>query len=104
MLVSGAGPAGLLFIQYLRRALDWDGPILVSEPNPLKRSLAERFGAEPLDPDVDIIEAVRDATAGRRVEYLIDASGAGELFRQIPGSSASRAPCSSTAMVTPASI
>ena len=85
VLVSGAGPAGLLFIQYLRKALDWDGPILVSEPNPLKRALAERFGAQPLDPDVDIVEAVRDGTAGRKVEFLIDASGAGDLFRQIPG-------------------
>ena len=85
VLVSGAGPAGLLFIQYLRKALDWDGPILVSEPNPLKRALAERFGAQPLDPDVDLVEAVRDGTAGRRVEFLIDASGAGDLFRQIPG-------------------
>jgi threonine dehydrogenase-like Zn-dependent dehydrogenase len=85
VFVSGAGPAGLLFVQYLRKALDWDGPVLVSEPNPLKRALAERFGAQPLDPDADLVEAVRDATGGRRVEYLIDASGAGELFRQIPG-------------------
>ena len=85
VLVSGAGPAGLLFIQYLRKALGWEGTILVSEPNTLKRSLARRFGAEPLDPAHDLVEAVRDRTGGRRVEYPIDASGAGELFRQIPG-------------------
>jgi L-iditol 2-dehydrogenase len=85
VLVSGAGPAGLLFVQYLRRGLGWDGTILVSEPNPLKRALAERFGAEPLDPSGDIVEEVRERTDGRRVELLIDASGAGVLFRQIPG-------------------
>jgi len=85
VLVSGAGPAGLLFIQYLRRALEWDGRILVSEPNPVKRALATACGAEALDPSVDVTEAVLAATSGRRVEYLIDASGAGALFRQIPG-------------------
>jgi threonine dehydrogenase-like Zn-dependent dehydrogenase len=85
VLVSGAGPAGLLFVQYLRQGLGWDGPILVSEPNPIKRALAERFGAEGLDPSGDIVEQVRERTDGRRVEYLIDASGAGVLFRQIPG-------------------
>ena len=85
VLVSGAGPAGLLFVQYLRQGLGWDGTILVSEPNPLKRALAGRFGAEPLDPSGDSVEEVRERTAGRRVELLIDASGAGVLFRQIPG-------------------
>jgi L-iditol 2-dehydrogenase len=85
VLVSGAGPAGLLFIQYLRNALGWDGAILVAEPNAVKRSLAERFGAEALDPADNLVEAVRERTEGRRVEYLIDASGAGELFNQIPG-------------------
>ena len=85
VLVSGAGPAGLLFIQYLRRALKWDGRILVAEPNPVKRMLATTCGAEALDPSVDVTEAVLAATSGRRVEYLIDASGAGVLFRQIPG-------------------
>jgi threonine dehydrogenase-like Zn-dependent dehydrogenase len=85
VLVCGGGPAGLLFVQYLRQALGWEGPILLSEPNALKRDLAARFGAEPLDPAIDIIDAVRERTAGRKVEYLIDASGAAEVFRAIPG-------------------
>jgi L-iditol 2-dehydrogenase len=87
VLVSGAGPAGLLFIQYLRQALGWQGRILVVDPNPMKRALARQFEAEPLDvdDDGDVIAAVQDATAGQRVEYLIDASGVGSLFREMPG-------------------
>jgi L-iditol 2-dehydrogenase len=85
VLVSGAGPAGLLFIQYLRTGLHWPGRVLVSEPNAIKRDLAVRFGAEPLDPSVDAVDAVLEATSGRRVELLIDASGAGILYRQVPG-------------------
>jgi threonine dehydrogenase-like Zn-dependent dehydrogenase len=85
ILISGAGPAGLLFIQYLRQALGWQGRILVAEPNERKRELARDFGADPLDASADVVEAVREATSGRRVEYLIDASGASAVFRQIPG-------------------
>jgi threonine dehydrogenase-like Zn-dependent dehydrogenase len=85
VLISGAGPAGLLFVQYLRNALGWQGRLLVTEPNAMKRALAVRFGADALDPSQDLIEAVGDATGGRRVEYVIDASGAGVLFKQIPG-------------------
>ena len=86
ILVCGAGPAGLLFIQYLRRVIGFDGALLVSEPNAWKRALAERFGAEALDPDAaDLVQQVHERTAGRRVELLIEASGSGAVFRQMPG-------------------
>lgn len=83
VLVCGAGPAGLLFVQYLRSVLGFQGTVLVLEPNERKRRLAERFGAEAIDP-ADPIEAVRDRTGGRRVELLIEATGSGPLFVSIP--------------------
>lgn len=87
ILICGAGPAGLLFMQYLRRVLGYDGLLLVSEPNGKKRKLAERFCAdEALDPQAcDLVEAVAEHTKGRSVEYLIEASGAGAVFHSIPG-------------------
>ncbi len=86
ILIGGAGPAGLLFTQYLRNVLGYDGLLLVSEPNARKRELAVRFGAEVIDPQaVDLVEAVQEKTSGRRVEYLIDACGAGSVFTSIFG-------------------
>jgi L-iditol 2-dehydrogenase len=86
VLIFGAGPAGLLFTQYLRNVLSFDGLLLVSEPNPRKRELAASFGAETIDPSVtDVVEAVAERTSGRRVEYVIDASGAGRVFTVLPG-------------------
>jgi threonine dehydrogenase-like Zn-dependent dehydrogenase len=86
VLVAGAGPAGLLFIQYLRQVVGFDGLLLVSEPDAGKRALAERFGAEPIDPGAThVVDAVLDRTDGRRVEYLIDASGAAQVFADMPG-------------------
>src|ERR1700680_4652165 len=86
VLICGAGPAGLLFVQYLRRVLGYDGLLLVSEPNEIKRKLALHFGAdEVLDPrDGDLGQAVRERTGGRGVEYLIEASGQGPVFASIP--------------------
>ena len=84
-LIFGAGPAGLLFTQYLRNVLGYDGLLLVVEPNPRKRELAVRFGAEAIDPKAfDLVEVVQEKTSGRLVEYLIDASGAGSVFTSIP--------------------
>ena len=85
ILVCGGGPAGLLFVQYLRNVLRYDGVLLLSEPNAAKRALAERFGAETIDPSsVDVVEAVAERTQGRRAELLIEATGSGPLFGSIP--------------------
>ncbi|MEP7346957.1 MAG: alcohol dehydrogenase catalytic domain-containing protein, partial [Gemmatimonadaceae bacterium] len=86
ILIGGGGPAGLLFVQYLRRVAGFDGLILVSEPNLRRRTIAERFGAETIDPSAtDLADAVAERTAGRRVELLIEASGSAALFGTIPG-------------------
>ena len=84
-LILGAGPAGLLFVQYMRNILGFEGRLLVSEPNARRRALAERFGADCIDSSsVDVADAVRERTGGRRVELLIEASGSGRAFATIP--------------------
>jgi 2-desacetyl-2-hydroxyethyl bacteriochlorophyllide A dehydrogenase len=86
VLVCGAGPAGLLFVQYLRQALRFDGLLIVSEPAVRKRRLAESFGATTVDPTAcDLADALLELTGGRRVEYLIDASGAAAVLASLPG-------------------
>lgn len=87
VLICGAGPAGLLFTQYLRNVLGYEGFLLVSDPNVRKRELAKRFGAdEVIDPvGSDLVEVVHEHTGGKGVEYLIEASGSGEVFRVMPG-------------------
>jgi threonine dehydrogenase-like Zn-dependent dehydrogenase len=86
VLICGAGPAGLLFTQYLRSVLSYQGLLIVSDPNEHKRQLAKNFGAnEVIDPREDLVETVREFTGGKGVEYLIEASGSGKVFRSIPG-------------------
>ena len=87
VLICGAGPAGLLFTQYLRNVLSYEGLLFVSDPNERKRQLAKQFGAdEAIDPvGADLVEVVHEHTGGKGVEYLIEASGSGEVFRSMPG-------------------
>lgn len=86
-LIAGAGPAGLLFLQHLRQVVGFDGRILVSEPNGARQALARAYGADAvIDPVADdVVEATLTLTSGRRVEYLVDASGNAEVFRSMPG-------------------
>ena len=84
-VVCGAGPSGLLFVQYLRRVLQYDGLLLVLEPNATRRALAERFGAETIDPGAgDAAAVVRDRTRGRGAELVIEASGSGAVLAGLP--------------------
>jgi len=83
-MICGAGPAGLLWVQYLRNVLGFDGMLLVSEPSAAKRALAERFGAETIDPTgADLVDAVLARTCGRRVELLVEATGSGTMLASI---------------------
>lgn len=87
LLLCGAGPAGLLFTQYLRNVLGYEGVLIVSDPNERKRSLAKTLGAdETIDPSqCDLINVVREHSGGQGVEYLIEASGSGHVLASIPG-------------------
>jgi L-iditol 2-dehydrogenase len=85
-LICGAGPAGLLFTQYLREVAGYEGTLIVADPNQLKRKLAKDFGAsETIDSsNTELAAAVHELTGERGVEYLIEASGAGEVVASIP--------------------
>jgi len=85
VLICGAGPAGLLFTQYLRNVVGYDGLLIVTEPSAIRRRLAADYGATVIDPaSVDLIEAVEELTSGERVQLLIESAGAAQLFKQIP--------------------
>ena len=84
-LICGAGPAGLLFIQVLRKLYGYQGTLVVSEPDPAKRELARQFGAETIDPTTcNLVDEILTLTKGRRVEFFLDAAGVGIIFEQIP--------------------
>lgn len=86
VVIAGAGPAGLLFLQHLRQVARFDGRVIVSEPNATRRALAQAYGADAvIDPSTaDVVDATLELTGGRRAEYLIDASGSGRFFTQLP--------------------
>lgn len=85
ILIMGAGPSGLLFIQYLRKIKRFDGEILVADVRQSKLELVRKLGATPLHArKVDLITEVRRRTNGEGVHYLIEATGSGEVFDWIP--------------------
>lgn len=83
LVVLGAGPAGLLFVQVLRRVFAFDGALVVCDPSPVKRALATALGAQAVPP-AELRDAVLHASGGRGAEYLVEATGAGGVYAAIP--------------------
>ena len=85
VVILGAGPSGLLFLQYLRKIRNFDGEIFVTDMREAKLQLAENLGGTPLDlRKVDVIEEIQRRTHGQGAQYLIEVTGAGEVFDYIP--------------------
>jgi threonine dehydrogenase-like Zn-dependent dehydrogenase len=81
-LIAGAGPMGLILLQLARRS--GAARVLVSEPNPDRRAMAERLGADrAIDPrEIPLAEAVDLFTRGTGVNAAFDASGHPAALRE----------------------
>ncbi len=66
VLIVGAGPAGLLFLQYLRNVKRFEGRVLVTDLRETCLNLVEKFGGSRLAAvRGEIAAAVMDSTGGR---------------------------------------
>jgi threonine dehydrogenase-like Zn-dependent dehydrogenase len=64
-------PCGLLFTQYLRNVLLYEGLLFVSDPNERKRQLAKQLGAdEAIDPAAPIWLSWCTSTQAARVSSI----------------------------------
>jgi L-iditol 2-dehydrogenase len=85
VLISGAGPAGIYFLQYLRNVTKFQGLVLISDLRENNLELAKKFGGTPVNVEKqNLVEAVRELTGGERIHLLIEASGNSIIFEQMP--------------------
>lgn len=85
IVIAGGGPAGQIFLQILRNEMGFDGHVILSDTTALKRSTAERFGAVAVGTDPgEVLERILECSGGRRSELVIDACGAGSIWRDVP--------------------
>ena len=75
VLVTGAGPIGLLAAEYA--AARGATTVIVSEPNPLRRRLAEKLNVTAIvDPTAcDVVTEVRALTGGLGADAAVECSG-----------------------------
>jgi L-iditol 2-dehydrogenase len=86
VLVFGAGPAGLLFLQYLRNVKSFDGPIFAVDVREQNLDFVREFGGTPVNASkVDVEKTVEELTKGERIHYMIEACGNGSVYKAMPG-------------------
>jgi threonine dehydrogenase-like Zn-dependent dehydrogenase len=75
ILITGAGPMGLILLQLVRRG--GAARVIVSEPRPTRRDLARQLGADVvIDPtDAEVGTSVRELTGGRGVDAAFETAG-----------------------------
>lgn len=84
VLILGAGPSGLLFLQYLRNIQGFDGEILVADLKDARLDLARRLGGRAVDlRNTDLAARVEQVTGGERVQFVIEASGNGHALESV---------------------
>ena len=75
VLISGAGPVGVVLTRLV--TLMGAADVVVVEPNPYRRGLAERSGALTLSPQDDVVGICRDRAGARGgVDLAFEVSGA----------------------------
>jgi L-iditol 2-dehydrogenase len=79
--IVGAGIIGLLLLQLARRS--GAARVLVSDPTPHRREIAQRLGADlVVDPlSTDVAAAARDLTQGIGVDVALEAVGSAQTVR-----------------------
>jgi len=85
MLILGLGPSGLLFIQYLRNVMGFDGDLFAADWQETKLDLATQFGASTVNVrNQDLISEIQLRTGGKKLHCVIEATGSGSVFDDMP--------------------
>jgi threonine 3-dehydrogenase len=79
--VLGCGPIGLMAVAIVRMA--GAGRIFATDPNPERREMAEKMGADVvLDARDDVVGRLRSETDGNGVDVVLEMSGAEQALHQ----------------------
>lgn len=85
LLVLGLGPSGLLFVQYLRNVIGFDGELFAADLRERKLELAAQFGASAISiAKENLIGVIQAKTGGEKLECVIEATGSGSVFDALP--------------------
>jgi len=81
-MVMGLGLLGIFSVQFLR--LSGAYPVIAADPNPVRRELALKLGADyALDPkDSDFVARVKEITGGKGVRACVEVTGISSAMMQ----------------------